>query len=689
VSHLFRAWVRALGLVALLVPLLASAAADVVGIQLLSSTRVGRSTFDYTYSITVHNGPAALVAARATVVSSAAATQIVKGVVTLGDVAAGATVTSSDTFTLRQDRTVPFNPASLVWNVSGASLDIALSDAFVPAGGSVTVTPTLRDASGNVVSTAGYAFNVTVAPVGTVTGAAPAISGLSVSFPKIVKRLIRPNPAVDPDGDFADTDPTDPNYGRQTGGAYLISVSIQGTALAGAKTVTVLPTGTAKITYKANRYASQLASAAALAAQARKTGNSDLLAQAKAALTAIDANPDFSTTVLSTTSALAPPDGGLITAGLLVAQGFTPGSQDAAFASALNNVVNRVHQAKLQLDATNTLALNQAAVDALQAALLNYKSALQSFQGLRPSTLGAYQQQDLVNRLVGTELPGLFDSIKRTIGLMLGVTTHAAADSPSNLAWDDRRFAGNTWSFELGIPGLTLGHATEGDALRSPWPGLLSAPAPAAAPASMYAATKPVQFFDFFFTTFGILTDLSGTATTNIIELSITLANSIINIELANYVNRTGGAGLGIDYCQGSASFSFVCPNYSPSTIGGFGFGRDPSVIRVALVGCVPGDLLAGLLTLSAPSGIAASINFANSLLSGVQGIANLGPIAAIVTPDYIDDDWFGGSDMLYFGGGFPRVNQGRLPCVGAVIVINKSTGGVRAVNVNFLGSCG
>lgn len=32
---------------------------------------------------------------------------------------AGATVTSSDTFTIRQDRTVPFNPANLQWSITG------------------------------------------------------------------------------------------------------------------------------------------------------------------------------------------------------------------------------------------------------------------------------------------------------------------------------------------------------------------------------------------------------------------------------------------------------------------------------------------------------------------------------------------------------------------------------------------
>jgi hypothetical protein len=64
--------------------------------------------------------------------------------------------------------------------------------------------------------------------------------------------------------------------------------------------------------------------------------------------------------------------------------------------------------------------------------------------------------------------------------------------------------------------------------------------------------------------------------------------------------------------------------------------------------------------------------------------------MAAVVTPDFIGDDDFGiGNDMMYFAAGFPRVNQGRLPCVGAAIVMNTSVGGLGAINFNVLGSCG
>lgn len=678
------AWARALSLVAILVPALAHAAADVVGMQLVGSTRVGRTTFDYTYTITVRNGSPALVAGKATVTSTAAATQIVKNTVSLGDVAAGATVTSADTFTLRQDRTVPFNPASLVWKVSGLSLDIALSDAFVAPDGSVTATPTLRDGNGTVVSSAGYAFNVAATPVGTVFGASPVVSGLTVKFPRLTKKLLKANPTIDPAGLYADTDPTDPNYGKQTGGVYQVTVSIAGTALASSKNVTVLPTGTAQITYKANQYATRLGNAAALAAQARQTGSADLLNQAKAALQAVDANPDFYTTTLSVNSALAPPDGGTITAAVLAAKGFTAGAQDGAFATALAAAVNRIGQARAQLDATDPSALNQAAVDALQTALNNYKSAMQTLQGLRPSTLGTYQQQDLINQAVGTELPRLLDSSKRLLGRMLSVPTHASIETPTRYAAAEPLGVLPAWSVQLGVPPVPL--------LRGSPRGVQAQTEPSIAisPAAMYASTEPAQFADFFFTSFGIITDLAGTAKTNIVELSISLANSILNIELANYVNRSGGGGLGIDYCQGSASLSFICPNYSPSTIGGWGFGFDPAAIRVVLIGCVNSSAIANLMTLSVPNSIAAAINLMNTIVSTAQDLATNGSVAAVVVPDSIQEDWFNPDGyMLYFGNGFPRVNQGRLPCVGTVIVMNMQAGGMAAVNANFLASCG
>lgn len=96
-------------------------AATVTGLNLVSSTRTGRTTYNYTYTITVSNGTPALPGAVAKVTSTAAATVIVQGSVALGDLAVNSTVTSTATFTLSQDRTVPFNASALSWVIAGQS----------------------------------------------------------------------------------------------------------------------------------------------------------------------------------------------------------------------------------------------------------------------------------------------------------------------------------------------------------------------------------------------------------------------------------------------------------------------------------------------------------------------------------------------------------------------------------------
>ena len=690
-SSLKRIAFAALACLALIAPSLADAAASITGITLLNTVRFDRTKYDYTYSITVANGTPALTGAKATVVSSAPATQILKGTVDLGNLAANSTVTSTDTFTLRQDRTFPFNPASLAWTVTGGSgtgtvtLDIALSSAVVPPSGSVTVTPTLRDGNGNVISNAGYQFTVNVAAVGQVFGNAPVVSGLNVGFPKITKAKLNSDPTIDPAGDYADTNPADPNYGKETGGIYRITVGVVSLPVTSSANVTVLPTGTANVTYATSQYAGQLASALAIATKGSQTNDAVLLAQAAAALTTLDANSDFSATVLKVNSALAAPDGGPITPAALAARGFVGSAQDPAFAAALANVIAKLHAAKLQLDATNVLALNQASIDALQAATTTYKSASQALQGLRTSTLGSYQQQDAINRTIGTEVPALLDSIKAKTGQLLGVTTHASSGEVPRFAYATRADRPSLALSELDVTLMSTLEIAPGFAID------LSPSAGPMRPDAMYAGTERTQLLDFTSTMFSILTNLSSAALGNIIELSITLANSILNIELNNYIAQGSASNFGIDYCLASSSLAFVCPDYIPSRIGGYGFGRDAGAIQVMLIGCVDANLIKNLLRLRQPNDLAAGIRLGFSLLSiGRSLIRPQGPVA-IVSPDSIrDDEIFGDSqDMLYFGSGFPRVNQGRLPCVGVVIVINNRLGGVASVNLNFLGQCG
>ena len=104
--------------------------------QLISSTRVTRTIFDYTYKATLTNpGPVDVLNLTATVKSKSGKTTITDNTIHFGDVPAGQSssedvvvdgkVTNTDTFTIRQDRNIPFDPTDLVWTVSGNSRPVA------------------------------------------------------------------------------------------------------------------------------------------------------------------------------------------------------------------------------------------------------------------------------------------------------------------------------------------------------------------------------------------------------------------------------------------------------------------------------------------------------------------------------------------------------------------------------------
>jgi hypothetical protein len=88
--------------------------------QLISSERVSRTTFLYTYRVNVVNSGGNASNVRAVVSSSSGTTVVTDGDVNFGDVAVNGTVASLDTFTVRHDRSKPFDTAALVWTVSSA-----------------------------------------------------------------------------------------------------------------------------------------------------------------------------------------------------------------------------------------------------------------------------------------------------------------------------------------------------------------------------------------------------------------------------------------------------------------------------------------------------------------------------------------------------------------------------------------
>ncbi|NOZ54688.1 MAG: hypothetical protein GXP08_16390 [Gammaproteobacteria bacterium] len=99
--------------------------------------RVGRVLFEYTY-VEVTNSGGRLEGVKATISSTSPYTNVIQGAVDFGNIAAGATVTSLDTYTIRQDRTVPFDPTLLIFEFTSLPIaDAGADQVDVPTGTTV------------------------------------------------------------------------------------------------------------------------------------------------------------------------------------------------------------------------------------------------------------------------------------------------------------------------------------------------------------------------------------------------------------------------------------------------------------------------------------------------------------------------------------------------------------------------
>jgi hypothetical protein len=141
---------------------------------LVSSQRVSRTDFTYTYRARVMNrGPVDMLGVTATLTSLSAHTAVVAGALTFGDVPAGSAVLSSNTFTIRQNRSVPFQPGALVWQLAGHARPPANTPPVAQAGPDQTVLvhdtvhldgSTSSDADGQRLT---FAWRLTVRPPGS------------------------------------------------------------------------------------------------------------------------------------------------------------------------------------------------------------------------------------------------------------------------------------------------------------------------------------------------------------------------------------------------------------------------------------------------------------------------------------------------------------------------------------------
>ncbi len=113
--------------------------------QIISSTRVGRTDFEYVMRVSITNKVASAQGVSAQVFSLSTNTVIVDGSANFGDLSFGASAVSSDTFTIRQNRLFAFNPADLQWFVSVQSMRLSITvntpvSGLLTNGASVLVT---------------------------------------------------------------------------------------------------------------------------------------------------------------------------------------------------------------------------------------------------------------------------------------------------------------------------------------------------------------------------------------------------------------------------------------------------------------------------------------------------------------------------------------------------------------------
>ncbi len=111
------------------------ATASVVAVTKISETRVSRTVYDYVFKVTVQNGAVPQTAVLATLTKVGAGTSIIDGSVLAGDLDASASVTPTDTITLRHDRTFTFDLAALTWQVTGTPVIDPIKEGAQLAGG--------------------------------------------------------------------------------------------------------------------------------------------------------------------------------------------------------------------------------------------------------------------------------------------------------------------------------------------------------------------------------------------------------------------------------------------------------------------------------------------------------------------------------------------------------------------------
>jgi hypothetical protein len=494
------------------------------------------------------------------------------------------------------------------------------------------------DAAGNVISGAvGFAMTVTPKP-GLTMGNPPVVNGLTATFPKLKKRLLNQDPTIDPNGDYADGDPTDPNYGKETGGLYTVELTPNGTAVKGTADLAVLPGGTAGLTLRILSFATDLGSALDAA---RTAASPDAVTAAQGMFAAIANNVDYTPLLLSGNNVLTPVNGFPVTYSQVAAR-FAPAPDDIPFTNLLDGLILQVQRIRTRLNSITPASLTQADVDALRAGIATYQSMVAQLEALKPGPAGITGSAIELNALLTQELPLLLDSVNRKSAELLAAQP-AASFAPRMTA---SRIA------------MTSAEALPGDLFQQ-----------------LYDQIKPMleQFVNQYLIK-------------NIVELAVSLVNDLVNIALKDMINDQATGDLTVDYVGAGSGFSFACPNVPNTYVDGEGLNPIASRNGVAVIGCINSEAVRSLVGLKPLKDLGSALKIFNAVRQIAQALGK-DQLAANAIPDEVRDGLFGGSEIVFYPG-WPAVNHARIPCVGLVVVFNFETGAFEAVNINMLKSC-
>ncbi len=361
---------------------------SVTALRKVAERRTGRTTFEYDFRITVRNGSSAQTGLKAQITGAGPGTTVLDGVVLVGNLAADATATPTDTITLRLDRRVAFHPALLVWQFSQASpvpasLTLDVAQRVVGAGTPLALLPGALDAAGTPITPPPALGYQIVLPA----------SGSSGTVPSVVNGQVV--------------------TGADTRGSFDVRASLAGTALQASAHFTVIQGGAQSA--NAGLYSTLSAAQSTvqrqlkLAADAQQRGDAAALAAAAAAIASAGASVDL--VKMSYSTAYAPDLGFVPLATKLDANGIHAVAADAGYGSATAQLRSKLAQLTQFLNqAPGTDAADSAALVQFQVELAAIASTLRS-PAARPSVYGVVQHGDAISDLLAKDMPLLLKAL--------------------------------------------------------------------------------------------------------------------------------------------------------------------------------------------------------------------------------------------------------------------------------------